>query len=354
MKKIFLAVNFLNGENFFTRAINFFREDVGEVVGAYFDGVKIFVVRLTESFETVEVDAESSELEHLAEKISLVCRQRGWQTSAVGVCLREDDAVIYQTEINFPGKEIASFVKSWSQAQAGIDAAFSFVISGGEIWMETLPKSTLDDYCAAFEKFGLKLRALSIMPVDLLTKVTPFNHADFIAQVVHEKKSPNLLSARSSVVDWKKISQALAAMILAVIIGFSAKILFEYQAAAAELDAAKKSLDELRAELALKENIDADIAELNRLNKIVAAQEVSPTKFNFLVNLGKVAGGGVHLSRIRCEENFLELEGVADNSDAVKNYLSRVKNSVAQNSRLENSTELDDGNISFVIRAAFK
>ena len=47
-----------------------FRENLSEVVGAYFDGEKIFVVRLTEKFETTELDADASEIEHIAEKIS--------------------------------------------------------------------------------------------------------------------------------------------------------------------------------------------------------------------------------------------------------------------------------------------
>ena len=64
--------------------MNFFREDVSEAVGAYFGGDKIFVAHLAENFDTAEVDADSAELEHLAEKISLTCRQRGWSTSAVG------------------------------------------------------------------------------------------------------------------------------------------------------------------------------------------------------------------------------------------------------------------------------
>ena len=55
---------------------NFFREDLSEVVGAYFDGEKIFVVNLSENSAVVEVDADSSDVEHLAEKISIACSRK--------------------------------------------------------------------------------------------------------------------------------------------------------------------------------------------------------------------------------------------------------------------------------------
>ena len=49
---------------------NFFREDLSEVIGAYFDGEKVFIARLTEKFETIEFEAYGLEIEQLAEKIS--------------------------------------------------------------------------------------------------------------------------------------------------------------------------------------------------------------------------------------------------------------------------------------------
>ena len=331
---------------------DFFRADLSEVVGAYFDGEKIFVVHLSEKFETVAVDADSSAAEHLAEKISRVCIQNAWKTSAVGLCLREGDAITFQTEVdNVPEKEIPALVKSWSIAQAGKNAAFSFTKVGAEIWMETVPRKTVDEFCAAWKKFGMNLRGLSVMPVDMLTKVTPINCAQFIAQVVRDRKAPNLL-ARSGIFDWKKISAAVAAIFLIALLVGSAKIFFDYNAADSQLDAAKIAVNERRDDLALKNSFDADIAELNRLNKICAAQNVTPAKFNLLINLGKIAGGGVSLTKILADENLLELEGVSATPDAVKSYLNRVKNSVAQSARLESSVENKDGDIVFTIRAA--
>ena len=67
----------------------FFRADTSEIISAYFDGEKIFIARLTEKFETAEVEANDAEIEQLAEKISRECHQRGWKTSLVGFCLRE-------------------------------------------------------------------------------------------------------------------------------------------------------------------------------------------------------------------------------------------------------------------------
>ena len=58
------------GQVIFLRLEKFFWENLSEIIGAYFDGEKIFVVRLTEKFETLEIDADASEIEHIAEKIS--------------------------------------------------------------------------------------------------------------------------------------------------------------------------------------------------------------------------------------------------------------------------------------------
>ena len=338
-------------KNFLTQLKNFFREDLSEVIGAYFDGEKIFIARLTEKFETVEIDADGSEVERLAEKISLVCKQKEWKTSLVGFCLREADVFTFTSEFcNVPEKEIPALVKSWAMAQAGKDAAFSFVKVGEELWMETLSRTKLDEFCAAFKKFNMNLSALTVMPVAVLDKVAPFDRTKFITEIIRDKKSPNILSARSSVWSWKKISLAMAAIFFIVMLIGSVKILWEYNTASNKLDAAKISIDELSEDLALKKHLDADIAELHKINQLAAQIDVKQN-LNLLINLGKIAGGDVSLTKIRVEENFLELEGFAQNSDAVKNYLSRVKTSVIKSARLESSSESKDGEIIFVIRA---
>ena len=140
---------------------------------------------------------------------------------------------------------------------------------------------------------------------------------------------------------------AAATFFIALLIG-SAKLFLDYDAASIELNAAKASLDV--TDLALKETLDADITELHRLNDI-AAQIETNQNFNHLINLGRTAGGGVRLTKIRVEEKFMELEGLTDKPEAVKNYLARVRASVIQSARLESSAERDDGDIVFVIRA---
>ena len=196
----------------------------------------------------------------------------------------------------------------------------------------------------------MNLRGLSVMPADLLTKISPFDRTEFITEVVRQRKTPNLLASRDSLWNWKKISFTAAAIILIVPIIFSLKLFFDYREVANKLDAANKSVEELSAELALKENIDADIAELHKLNEF-AAQIESEKIFNLLINVGRISEGDVRLTKIRADKNFLELEGVTDTPAAVRNYLARVKNSVIKSARLESSSERDDGKIAFVIRA---
>ena len=341
------------------RVKQFFVEDMGEVIGAYFDGEKIFIARLTKKFETVEVEAYGLEIERLAEKISDVCKEKAWKTSAVGFCLREEDAVTFQTEIsNVPEKEIPALVKSWAVAQAGADAIFSFTKIGEELWMETLPKSKADEIFSAFKKFGLTLRGLSIIPADVLTKIHPYERTEFIVEVVRNKSSPNLLTKRGLLAtrgvsfDWLKISYVAAAIFIIGLIGSSTKLFLDYSEATDNLDAAKVSVESLSEEIALKKNLDENISALHRINELAA--QVEPTKnFNRLLNLGRVADKNIRLTKIRVEENSLELEGSADDSAAIKNYLGKVKGSVANTARLESSTERDD-EIFFVIRASLK
>ncbi|MBD3878114.1 MAG: hypothetical protein SR1Q5_00285 [Quinella sp. 1Q5] len=328
----------------------FFREDTGEIISAYFDGEKIFIARLTEKFETTTLDASDATIDELAEKISLVCKQKGWRASSVGFCLREGDAVTFQTEVgNVPEKELPAMVKSWARAQTGAEAVFSFARVGEELWMETLPRAKVEEICTAFDKFGINLRGLSVMPADLLTK-SPFDRTEFISEVVRNKKDPNLLSAWSSVWNWKKISGAAAAIFFIALVIGSAKVFVDYDAAATELNAAKASIDNIREDLTLKETLDADIDELHRLNDL-AAQISTSKNLNHLINLGRIASGDVRLTKIRLEENFMEFEGLTDKADSVKNYLARVKASVIKSARLESSAERDDGDIVFVIRA---
>nr|MCR5834535.1 hypothetical protein [Selenomonadaceae bacterium] len=115
------------GGKFFTKVANFFRTDVSEIIGAFFYGGKLFLLRMTDKIDSVEIDVKGNEPENLAEKISAICKERGWKTSAIGFCMQDDDVVTYQTAVdNIPEKEIAAFVKSWAVMQSGEDAVYSF------------------------------------------------------------------------------------------------------------------------------------------------------------------------------------------------------------------------------------
>ena len=216
--------------------------------------------------------------------------------------------------------------------------------------METLPRTKVEEFHTAFKRFNMNLCGLSVMPVDMLAKIHPYDRTEFITEIIRNKKAPNLLLARGGVWNWKKISLAVAAIFFIGLLIGSAKLLFDYHEASAKLDAAKTSIDELHADIVLKENLDANIAELHRLNNLAAQIDIK-NNFNLLINLGRISGGDIRLTKINIEENFLELEGMTDNPDAVKDYLARVKNSVAKSARLETSKENDDGDIIFVIRA---
>lgn len=339
--------------NFLSAAKNFFREDIGEVVGAYFDGETIFLVRLTDTVETCEIASDGDDFAHVAEKISVVCRQRNWQTQSVGLCLREVDAVTYQTELaNVPEKDFPAMVESWSRAQSGKDAANSFARVGSQLWMETIPRATADEICAAFRNVGLNLTALSVMPPDLLTKKNPLDRAKFIADVAANKTSPNLLRTRHTSFNAKKFSAAIAAIFLLAALVTAAGTLADWFAASNELDAAKLAVNEMRDDLSLKKFFDEDIDALRRLNNLTVNVS-APKTFNALINLGKVAGGDVRLTAASVDENSAHVDGLATNADAVKSCLARVKSFVNQRARLENSSARDDGEITFAIRADF-
>lgn len=123
--------------NFIERVINFFREDVGEIVGVYFDGEKIFFAHLTDEVETEKInfqiaDEENfSPIEQLAEKISVTCAKNGWKTSRLGICLRNDEVIFEQRYFeNIPEDELNDAIKSWSKAAGGGYKSSLYLSSG--------------------------------------------------------------------------------------------------------------------------------------------------------------------------------------------------------------------------------
>ena len=332
------------------KAMNFFREEPRAIIGVCVDGDKIFIGRFAERIETIEIEMDTSDAEGLAKQIALLCKRKGWKTSAVGFCLNEADAVTFQTEIaNVPAKEIPALVKSWARAQAGVEAVSAFARVGEELWMETVPRDKFEALCAAFERFGLKLRAVSVMPSST-QELTPLERATFISTIIRERKSPNLLATGSGV-NWRRLSLTLAATFLVVLIVFTAKIFSDKLTASEDLLAAQTTLESRSEDFALKQAIEDDITSLRRFNRFAA--QIPPSNFNFLLRIGKTVADGISLTSLNVEENVLELDGIADSPSDLRDYLARVKASVVQSAQIE-ITDAAGDEITFTIRAALE
>lgn len=348
---------------YFERIKNFFREDFGEILGIYHDGEKIFLARLTKKFETAEINFEIdfsdkiSPVEQLAEKILMICNQRGWKTSKIGLCLRDDDAITFRTNFeNVPQNEIESAVKIWANAQAGKNSFYTFVEEDGEIWSETLSQTVVEEYISVCEKNSLNLCALSVMPnfSEESTDLTDnLDRAVFIAKVIKENKSPNLLAKKIAAWNLKKISLTMAIIFLLIFFVTAAKLFYDYREAEKNFEVVQKILAEKSETVILKKNLDAEVEEMKKINSLLASQVEKNPKLNLLIRLGKISGGSVRLKKIIASEDSAQLEGTADNPDAIGKYLSRLKNSVAEKVKLENTSANEDGEINFAIRLTF-
>ena len=204
--------------------LDFLKENYSEVVGAYFDGEKLyFERRLNDKVEKDEVNLmladDVSEIEQIAEKISVTCAKHGWKTSKISFCLREDAAKIFQTLINnIPPKEFDNAVKSWAVSVIGKNPLYAFSADSKEIWMTTISKSTAAEYISAWEKNSMNLCALTVMPLDDVEKyklIKPTTFAEFAAEVAAVKKTPNLIADRLNVWNYKKVSLTIAALFFA-------------------------------------------------------------------------------------------------------------------------------------------
>ncbi len=337
--------------------INFFRDNTNEFIGIYCDDDKIFLARLTDKIETAEInfeiDAQSNipAIEQFAKATADACAKRGWKTARLGICLRDGEATTFQIEFNsVPENEIPDAVKTWALAHVGNTARYTSMKIGDDIWMETLPASIVDEYFSACKKFSMKLCALTAFPqTDSDRAVTPFNRAIFAAEIVQARKAPNILTQQFSAWNFTKISLTAAAIFVLIIAGISAKLSHDYFSALAQLESAQDFLKSQSEFLSLKENLDADVAEMKRLNNLSADQNVNVENFNLLLKIGKIANEQIHLRKMKTTGNFLELGGSAETPDAVKNYLSRLKSSTQKSVKLENS-RIDDDKISFTIR----
>ena len=344
-------------------ALNFFKEDFSEVVGAYFDGEKIYLSRrINDNVENIDVnfsislDDEVSEIEQIAEKISMACSQRGWKTSKTGFCLREGAVTTFQTQFSgIPANEIEGAVKTWAKSQVSENSLYTSIKSEDEIWMEAILKSTADEYVKAWSKNSMSLCALTVMPVEFGTPINlikPATFAEFVADVVATKKAPNLLKDRLSAWNFKKISATIAALFFCAFLFAFAKISYEYHNAAAQVDALQNILNQHADELEMKKAADENIAEMKKINSLSAAQINSLPQFNALVKLGIVADGKTHLTKIRTSNDSVELEGVAENTDDIKNYINRLK-TITPHVKQGNLSSTDDV-INFTVYLSLK
>lgn len=331
--------------------LNFFRNDFSKILGVYFDGDKIFLAYLAGEIEFDEINF-TGDTNQLAEKIAARCAKNGWENPKVALVLREGTAVTFQAEFkSVPANEIEDAVKIWAVAHVGREARYSSIKLGDEIWMEALPETIVEEYVDAFEKNSLQLCALTEIPDNSNRQLTPFNRAESAAEIALNNAAPNILAGKISHWNFKRIALAAAAVFLLVISLASAKLAQEYYTASKNLAAAQEKFSALSETSELKETIDADAAEMRQLNDLISAQNITQDKFNALIRIGRLADGKIWLDKIKTSGDTLELTGVADTPDAVKNYLSRLK-SFAQNVKLENSAS-NDGQIDFLIRVTF-
>ena len=296
--------------------LDFLKEDFSEVIGAYYDGEKIFLARRlngTKDFaeENFSPAADVSEIEQIAEKIFVMCSKRGWRTSKVGFCLREGTAITFQTPLNVPVEEIDDAVKAWAVAHAGKEVLFTSMNSDSEIWMQAISETTAAEFIDSCQRNSLNLCALTAMPQSENETSTPAEHADFVAGIVAESKTPNLIKNRLNLFNYKKISAAIVAIFFCALLGISVKLAAEYYTASAQLETAQAEMTLYQKDFDAKKFFESEIVELRTINELCAAQTSSPI-FSALVKLGTIADGKIFLNKINFQRENLQIEGTTD------------------------------------------
>ncbi len=340
----------------FEKVIKFFRPDLNEVLGISFDGTKIYFTRIFESeTENFEVDFEPDPLEkisipeQLAEKITVVCAGRGWKTSATGFCLATNEVEIYQDELNtLPKNEISEAAKIWAKAQTGEGSYFDFIElpDSTEFWVEGAPKKLTEDYISAWQKNSMTLRVLTAMP-EKIFDYDSYASATFVAGIVKNQGSPNLLKSIDERWNFKKISAAVFAGFFVLNSVVLANFFNEHSETEDLLIESRENLNLKSEAIVAKKSVEKDISEMKRLYQISEKLPGDGANLNVLLKLGKIADGKTGLTKIEAGENFLRIEGLAENSEDVGNYLNRLKSEGFSDAKIETSTENDDGEIIF-------
>ena len=337
----------------FEQAKNFFLADSEEVVGIYYDGEKIFLARLTDKLETLEQNFEIdsaeniSAIEQLAEKISVLCSQRGWKTSKTALCLQEGDTIIFQPDFNnIPAEKIDSAVKIWATAQVGENALYTSATIDGEFFTEAMAQKVAAEYFSAWEKNSMTLYAMTALAGNADDKAT------FIAKIAAEKKYPNLLKYQSDKWNWKKILAAVVVIFLLPVMIIFGKSYYELYGLQKNLETLQEKLSAQNEFIDAEKNFTTGIEKLRTTNELLASQSENFSKLNFLIRLGKISDGKISLRRVIMSGNVAELEGVTNEAEEIKNYLRRLKSSVTKNVNLENISS-EGEQVIFTVRLIF-
>ena len=332
---------------------NFFSIDSSEVVGVYHDGEKLFLAQLTDGVKVMEVnfeiddDENISPIEQLAEKVAFLCSKNGWSTSKTALCLREGETVTFQPDFkNIPQEKIESAVKIWANVQAGENSLYTYAQICGEFWSETISKSLAEKYIAAWEKNSMNLC--------LLTSLTGIfsDKAVFVARLAAEKKSPNLLENKIEKYDYKKIFAFAAGIFFIFATFFLSKNFWQ-------LHETQKIFENLQENLSTEIEINDETEKILTKNFSKSAnfhaffeKQIPKQKLNALIALGKIADEKIKITKINISENAAEIEGSAKQNSAIRNYLSRLKNSFAKTANLER-VEAEKNSIIFKIHFNF-
>ena len=339
--------------NFFEKFLNFFRADSGEIVGIYHDGEKIFLAHLTDGVEVIESSFEIDEnenispAEQLAEKVAFLCAKNGWKTSKTALCLREGETVTFQPDFtNIPQEKIESAVKIWATAQVGENVFYTSAKICGEFWSEAISKVEAEKYISAWKKNSMTLCALTSLTGIFSDK------AVFVARLIAEKKSPNLLPNQIENWNFKKIFATAAGIFFIVSTSIFGKIYYDFYTATKNFEMVQENLSAKNEISDAQKTFEENISELQNLNELLAGQK-QDQKLNMLIALGKISDDKIKLTKINLSESSTEIEGAAKKSAEIRNYLSRLKNIFQQTANIEN-IEAGNGKIIFKIRLTFQ
>ena len=362
-----------------------FKHRITSVIGIYFDGEKIYSAELrlqtitgdigdivendeivdveyvfdidnprdqwavTDSIETLFDAIELGDelpirAEKIAEKVSVLCSTRDWQTSATAMCLNQNDVIVdFDDFSNIPPNEIPNAVR-YQIAAAGnfdIDNFYcAYVELDGRVWSEGIAKSDVEAWRAAWRKNELepvvitalpdefdRLEGIAVSDIELTNGLT---NAIGVARIAAMQLQPNFLSNEIKQLtgwDFRKLAAAVAACTL---IGLSTMFGIDrrnYNLAVDELIVEKNQLDDLDRDQRLKNFIERDLEELDARNQLLAAlsKEVFPWR-SVLIHFGAFHVDGVWINELKgAADKSIELHGEAIGYEAMSQFITTLE-----------------------------